>query len=475
MTIQRQYSLPNCSLILEGLSTDGDNGIAPMTVLLNMECHLPGATDGPLTGGREFLDNLVVAVSRHAQCLLSGVASPLPHLDVPPLVELKPGEGPYHHLIVRADKSADGAAPDSATSGTAPLDVRLSTVQFYDLMEAVDQLLVDAQTLPDLALSLSPVPRRFVKPAEPVAKRAAPAVLGATTLAAAALGLFFVPPPAFEPGEASRPAVTEPTAGETTPAAGADPPTEPETATEAETPAAAATPQVPTENAPEITDTAAVETLRQGLAEQLQSEWAADPVPAEDWRYEVTVSQEGDILGYISRNDAALVNDENTPLPQLLFRPANPTAPVTEPVARFIARFTPEAEVVVEPAAPATSLNVSQTTAVTAMTELAPTIARPIQDGRRIEALNAELRDTLSRNRKADRFPEPVTYRVRLNEAGDVLGFTAVGSEAAAAVAQTPLPDLPTSNQTTSPQADFRVVFTESGTVQVSPWNGWPD
>ncbi|MBD0268067.1 MAG: DUF4335 domain-containing protein [Cyanobacteria bacterium Co-bin8] len=489
MTIQRQYSLPNCSLILEGLSTDGDTGLAPMSVLLNVECHLPGAAAGPLTGGREFLDNLVVAVSSYAQRLLSGIAPPMQRLEHPPLVELKAGEGPYHHLIVRSDKSSDSNTPANDTSVATPLDIRLSTVQFYDLMEAVDQLLTDAQTLPDLALALKPVSRRLVKPAEPVAKRVAPAVIGASTLAAAALALFFVPLPEFEPRPSSGASVTEPTtaAAGTTPDTPPTPPNEPatETPSEAGTDSGAAAPAAAgstvtgpvarsAENAPEITDAGTVEELGQDLAEQLQDEWALDSLPAEDWRYEVTVSQDGDILGYISRNDAALANDEATPLPQLLFRPPNPTAPITEPVARFITRFTPGGEVVVEPA-PSSSLKTSEATEVGGARPLDPEIANPIRDGRQIETLNADLRRTISSNRKSTRFPEPVTYRVRLNEAGDIVGFVAVDSAADAAVDQTPLPDLTTAGQANSPQSDFMVVFTEDGTVQVSPWNGWPD
>ncbi|NJR59278.1 MAG: DUF4335 domain-containing protein [Cyanobacteria bacterium CRU_2_1] len=76
MTIQRQYSLPNCKLILEGLN--GDNLLDPasarplVSLVTNVECHLAGL-EKPLTGGREFLEGLVKAVSDYAQDYLSGI------------------------------------------------------------------------------------------------------------------------------------------------------------------------------------------------------------------------------------------------------------------------------------------------------------------------------------------------------------------------------------------------------------------
>ena len=78
MTIERQYSLPNCKLILQGLpqGTDGkSDGRASLNLLMNAECHLVGYPQ-PITGGREFFESLVRQVSRYAQGFLSGLTPP---------------------------------------------------------------------------------------------------------------------------------------------------------------------------------------------------------------------------------------------------------------------------------------------------------------------------------------------------------------------------------------------------------------
>jgi hypothetical protein len=75
MTIKRQYTLPNCNLILEGMSGEDINNLAaPMTILLNAECQFPG-NPTPLVGGRDFLEGLIQAVNPYTQSLLSGITT----------------------------------------------------------------------------------------------------------------------------------------------------------------------------------------------------------------------------------------------------------------------------------------------------------------------------------------------------------------------------------------------------------------
>ncbi|MFQ4137460.1 DUF4335 domain-containing protein [Nodosilinea sp. PGN35] len=467
MTVQRQYTLPHCNLILEGLSADASDPLSPLAVLMNAECHLPGATDATLAGGREFLDSLVAAVSRYGQQLLSGVPYPGSVGAAPPLVEIKPGDGPYHHhLIVQQQPLGE---PVSDVNALPPLDVKLTTVQFYDLLEAVDQLLADSQTLPDLKGQFQAVSRRLVRPTEPIAKRAAPAALGAATLAAAGLALFFVPPPEFEP---TRPESESSTPAETTAGAGASP--EAALAAGGEDGGAAQAADGDglerLENAPAITDAATLALLQSDVTQRLQQAWADAPRPSGELPYRIAVSEDGDILGYRYESDLALEEVDNTPLPQLTFVPVAGAEPVRERVAQFRATFTPAGEVVVEPTAGAEP---AAAPAGAAAAEL-PTLEEKVTDGDRIRALNSTLYDSILAGLEPLSASEPLRFRVRLTEAGEVVGYEPLNAAAGLLAAETPLPGLVTAANSTDDQADFQVVFTEGGVLQVNPWDGWP-
>jgi hypothetical protein len=485
MTIQRQYTLPHCNLVLQGLSANDSDPMSPLSVLMNAECHLPGATDASLTGGREFLDSLVAAVNRYGQQLLSGVARPtvVPGAQ-PPMVDVKPGDGNYHHLVVQ-QQPLDRPVNDA--NAQASLDIKLTTVQFYDLMEAVDQLLADTQTLPDLTAQFQAVPRRLVKPAEPMAKRAAPAAIGAAALAATGLMLFFVPPPVVEP---TRPEQEASNAGETDavdpvvngaagtlPGDGADPAA-----------AEAAVDQLDT--APAITDPETIALLQQELTSRLQAAWEQDPLPSEDLIYRLVVSEDSDILGYKYQDQAALAAVDTTPLPQLTFLPVAGAEPVREAVAQFMVTFTTAGDVVAdsvelpddEAAGTNGSTNPSETpnsgtrngTATGSAAGTLPTLDNRISEGDRIRQLNTTLRNRIADNVEELSTGEAMNFRVRLDRNGDVVGYEAANPAARRRVAETPLPDLVSAPNSRLEQADFLVVFTETGVLQVSPWDGWP-
>ncbi|ASC71181.1 uncharacterized protein XM38_021330 [Halomicronema hongdechloris C2206] len=454
MTLKRRYTLPNCNLIVEGLSLEQGGEAALLSAVINAECHLAGVPE-PLTGGREFLEALVKAVNRYGQTMLSDVLVPPRPGEAPSLVELKPGEGPYHHLIVRSHPDPE------ATDDTAkpPRDIQLSTVQFFDLMEAVDQLQADTQTLPDLSLDLQPISRRRVKPPEPATKRLAPAMIGASAFAAAAVALFFVPPPEFEPSRSrEQTEATSPTAtpdGTNEEASNGDPPSD-------------SSDSDPLTTSQPITDPETLATLRESLVEQLTAAWAPPEDLSDALIFRVSVSAAGDILGYKYENQLAVDRGDDTPLPDLTYVPVEGDEPIDEPVALFRITFLPNGDVSASPL---------EDTAATTPAVLSDTITTPITTGPDIRRLNRDLYDQMQASWDSGDLDQDLAYRVRLSEDGTLVGYEAVDQAAAAALVQTPLPELkdaadPVTSST--PQADFRVVFTANGELQVSPWDGWP-
>ncbi len=389
MTIRRQYQLPNCSLILDGLSVDaGPGSEAVMSLLVNAECRISGV-EGSLNGGHSFFTALVRAVSQYAQEVLSGFAHPQVLEGDPLLVHINPGEGPYHHLVVQPEVADLGASNDGRA-----IDIKLSTVQLFDLTEAVDQFFGDSQTLPELSPALMPLSRRFVHTDEPLSDRAMPAILGIGGLIAATLAIGFLPLPKMrDPALDNRSDNTaevrtaDRTAGTETPPTG-----------DRDTPAAD----------PPATDTPAVATL--------------PPEP------------------------------EATPEPEAVTEPEVEAATPDEP-------DSPAAEPAPDPAAAQT------------FDQVEPTDPQSLTE---VETLNDQLRRTLVENRKQPRVgSEPAAYRVRITEDGTITGYEPLDQDAAAAIDETPLANLVESAPETDPSVDYRVVFTERGVIEVSPWWGW--
>ncbi|HEY9747414.1 MAG TPA: DUF4335 domain-containing protein, partial [Allocoleopsis sp.] len=332
MTIQRQYSLPNCTLVLEGLS-DPTDSINPtdlrplMSILINAECRIAGR-EQPLTGGRDFFVALVAAVSRYAQEFLSGI-----HLPVSAsAVQLERVDRNQHRLIVQSSESAVAEAA-SATQ------VDLNTVQLFDLIDAVDQFFADAQTLPDLTLKLAPVSKRYTAARQITAERVVPAAVGVSSLALAAVAFFLVPIPQVQkpqdpasqpnntqsqeptPTSAASPSPQNAAAVQTSPTA--DPTASPTTST---TPSPTSSTQPNLEDvqaaiaaAPEITDPTELDSLSRKLYDQIDQSWKQDPEFDQDLVYRVTVGKDGAILGYKEAENTPVGAADQTPLLNLLY------------------------------------------------------------------------------------------------------------------------------------------------------------
>ncbi|MBC6455394.1 MAG: DUF4335 domain-containing protein [Hormoscilla sp. SP5CHS1] len=486
MSIQRLYSLPNCTLRLEG--TQDNTSASPPEVLSNLteaECQFPGIQQS-LTGGKEFLVSLVTAVSRYGQAFLSGVHVPASQSQTSTLVHLERLGENQHRLIAQPTVAVNG----KESTGAKPIQIDLTTMQLFDLVEAIDQFFADTQTLPDLSPAWKPVQARYVQARVPVVQRAAPAALGISGLALAAIALFFVPVPEIE-----RP--TEPASGSETSESTEDnlatttpepdpipvelPTPEPETSVELPTPEPSSqTP--PTErrsslsaaaledifnSSPEITDSTQLYRLNWRLFEQVDRAWSDRANLDGELVYRVTTGSDGAILGYKPVNRGAIeLGVENTPLADLIYIPTesskNSTVPEkSEPIAQFKVVFTPAGIVQVSPwwGFPET-----------------PRVTSQITDPSVVDNLNQNLYDLINRNWKTTpTFDGDLLYRVGVSEDGKIADYEPLNQSAYKYLDRTPLPSLREKERSLfkQPQAQFQVIFTPTGTIQVTPWQGY--
>lgn len=218
MSTKRQYSLPSCNLILEGIedvnveSADILSGQLPMSILINAECHLLKSNQ-KLSGGSVFLTNLAYAVSNYAQGFLSGLFSADTDKTTAEYPQVSIGKLPDQHL----HRLTLQPQPDN---GEAKTEIDITTIELFDLVDAIDQFYADRSVLPNMTLELKPVSKRYRKPEQPLVERATPAVVGMTSLALAAVALFLIPPPVMrqpKPESKSAPTQTIPVQPQSTP------------------------------------------------------------------------------------------------------------------------------------------------------------------------------------------------------------------------------------------------------------------
>lgn len=482
MTIRRQYSLPNCTLILEGLS-DGTPG-SPldarplMTILVNAECHFIGQKQ-PLSGGRDFFESLVHTVSRYAQEFLSQLHHPKLPGDQPQLVQLqKLRDKNLHRLTVLPAPEAVpvGGGKMFPTSqsyfqpqqGTVEMD--LTTVQLFDLVEAIDQFLADRQTLPDIGVTFQPLSRRYRKADEPLAKRATPAAVGVTGLTVAAIAFMLMPVPQVRQ---PKPAATQ---ANTTNTASPSPTGQPPTATP--TPP---TPSPTTSTSPlasdvekaltsaEITDPTQLKFLQRKLYSKLDDAWKERGQINENLEYRVAVGQDGAIIGYKSVNDAAGGDaSRKTPLPDLLYKPTTGSIASSEPLAQYRVVFNNRGALQISPWRGFTDK---------------PSLGPEISDADKIGKLNNQLYDQLRKEwTTTPTYQKDLIYRVAVTEDGVITDYEPTNQPASDYVQETPLKrlikpeaagqDAKAGALPQKPLAQYRVVFRQNGVLEVSPLQG---
>ncbi len=367
MTIQRQYSLPNCKLVLQGLSETGGtpnlNQEQVLSILMSVECYIQGQ-EPPLTGGRDFFESLVRQVSSYAQEFFSGISSPRHPSDRSELVQLQKIDVNLHRLML-----SDGNYTPNSTEPKPGRTIDLTTVQLFDLVEAIDQFFADSMTLPNFSLAVRPVSRRQAKVGEPIAQKVLPATVGMSGLALAALALFFVPIPEVQRPKEPQPSSNESIGNlETTPTNTSEPSLNPTPKPEnldssPESTTIGSLDEVDTTEASEetltgenlesslttdseITDPQEIEELQYFLREKINNAWTEEI--RVDLIYRVTVASDGSIIGYKPIDPTAADEVNKTPLPDLLNQQAA-DGEIGQPTAEFKVFFTANGFLEVEP------------------------------------------------------------------------------------------------------------------------------
>ncbi|MFM5982835.1 MAG: DUF4335 domain-containing protein, partial [Sphaerospermopsis kisseleviana] len=385
------------------------------------------------------------------------------------LVELQKIDSNRHKLIVHSEITGDGLQSQSNAVQQSPIQVDLNTVQLFDLVEAVDQFFADTQTLPELTLELQPVTRRYGGTSQALLKQAVPATVGVSSLAVAAVAFSLIPPPQVRPPEPKQEEQTStaiPTASPT-PTSEASP-----TPTSEASPTASATPIIKDLEAllntvPEITDPSQLRALNRQVYNQIHPVWENRSEITEDLVYRLGVAGDGSIVGYKAVNKNANDAIEKTPLPKLLYNPANRTV-TNEPIAQFRVVFTRQGVLEISP-----WLGYTRTPDV---------IGEKITDSSTLKDLNQKLYNTIRQNWSVTpTFNRELRYRVAVNKIGVIADYEPLNQVAFDYFRETPLPQMFQSvygsNQAApnnkEPLAHFQVVFKSNGTLEVTPWQGY--
>ncbi len=196
MNIKRYYSLPNCTLVLEGLNDQvpSNETHQMLSILVNAECQFTGISQ-KLEGGHIFFENLVKATSEYVQAYLGGT---------PPFLHSLPANNMIN-IEKLADVDLHSLTYCPSTENKDVVKVILTTVQLFDLVEGIDQFFADNYTLPSFNLELKPIPNRYHYSNKSLTELVIPVVTAVASLTFMSLLLSFIPiPEVVEP----RPSLT---------------------------------------------------------------------------------------------------------------------------------------------------------------------------------------------------------------------------------------------------------------------------
>jgi Domain of unknown function (DUF4335) len=425
MTIRRQYSLPNCSLILDGwgdFNTAATANTRPlMSTLVNAECHLVGQEQS-ISGGMEFLKHLIATVSNYTQRFLSSFTHP--HLvEQDGSIRLEKGDLEHQHRLI-------------SQSDTTATVWQFSTVQLFDLVEAIDQFLADSMTLPDLAVALRPAPKGGTNQ---LAAQAAPIGLGLAGLAATAVAFSLLPAPQIVPPKAIAPL----------------PPTAPVTPKASPISNKQPTP----ENAKINNNATQVDFIQRKLRREINQDWSKRTGINSKLEYRITVDSDGKILNYQAANLAADGQQDLTPLPQLVPTPSKSNA---NNLTDYKVGFTPNGALEIAPFY---------------LLKNKATLGQPLADPAKIQGLVAEINSKVQMQKKPT-FKQDIAYRVAADESGAIVDYEPIDKTKNQAAfdyeAETPLPNITKYDAQAAagqkPIAHYLVVYQPNGIAKVTPW-----
>ncbi len=454
MTIRRQYSLPNCTLILDGLSdgisTTGIPDSRPvMSSLFNAECHFVGC-EQHLFGGRDFLTSLITTVSNYAQEFLSGIPHPFQSTTTSLVSLVKGDRQNIHHLKATLDADDNPPNPQPELSSIDKFThIKLSTIQLFDLLEAIDQFLADKRTLPDIMIPLQPLSKAI---AQPISAHAAPAGLGlASLVVASAIGYALpspqvLPPKSLNPSPIVTPTPPKPTASTTTPQS--SPSTSPSTSP-------SPTSSIPTKTGT-ITAATQIGFLERKLHRDLNQNWRKRSRITQAANFQVNVNQDGQIVSYQVVGKTNPAQSRLTPLPQLSIDRANPN----QAIGNFNVIFEPTGVIDIKPAA-----NLEGTMS------LGKSITEPKLQVTLAKQLKTTLQESLASNKPID--SQNLSYRVAVTKTGEIADYEPTDARAYQQETKTPLPELakfnPQAAISQEPLAQYTVVFGSNGKILVTP------
>jgi Domain of unknown function (DUF4335) len=454
MTIRRQYSLPNCTLVLDGLSDGTSTSGVPdprpvMSSLFNAECHFVGR-DRPLVGGRDFLTSLVTTVSNYAQEFLSGIPHPVKSPAANSVVSLVKGDREnIHQLAATLDNDADRASSGTANVESKPTQINLSTVQLFDLLEAIDQFLADRRTLPDITIPLQPIAKAI---AQPIAAQSVPAGLGLASLVVAGLIGYALPAPQVT---APKSIASAPIAAPKTPNSTAPDPVKSASPQPAASTSPAAVSAVPAKTGM-ITEATQIGFLERKLQHDLQQNWPGNNRVKQPANFQVNVNQDGQIVSYQPTGATTADQSKLTPLPKLSTNNTDPN----QAIGNFSVVFNPTGKIEIQPATPVQgTMNLGKSISDPKLqtdlgTQLKTTLQKAIAPGNPIDSQN-------------------LNYRVAVTATGEIADYEAADPRAADNQAKTPLPKLakfnPQAAISQEPLAQYQVSFQPDGKILVTP------